>query len=221
VNPTTFVFKPDLQVVTPGTLDASAATITAMAAPAHATPNAIIYDTDAGIPVTETSSTTTMAIEADHAVNLLSVADATQFPDEAGYLVVGLGYDYEAAPVPYLGRAGTLQLVLDPTFKFPAAVPVGSRVNLLTGPSPQAPAHPETNGAFYLTGSPVGRVAAAQNVRKLAAAGVDVRVTVEYPGDHGLAGEGLPTHGAAALGDVVSVFAGDDVDSEVAAARES
>jgi hypothetical protein len=180
--------------------------------------DAIIYDPVAGLKVTESKTTTTASLDPRRSYQLLNVTDATQFPDAPGWLVIGLGYSYQAAPVQYFGRSGSGLLMLDPSYVFAAAVPAGANVNLLSGPTPGEPAHPEA-GASYLTSSPAGRLSAEDLIAKLAAAGIEVFVDVKYPGDRGLAGEGLPTNGQARLGGVVDAFAGDTADDEVAAAR--
>lgn len=196
----------------------TSATATPATAPAGGTIDSIIYDPQAGLLVTESVSTTTAKLDPRQGYKFLAVTDSTQFPDAPGWLCLGLGYSYQAGPVRYFGRAGSAQLLLDPGYQFPATIPAGATVNLLTGPTPGQPSHPEA-GAFYLCSSPAGRIAAQGIVASMAAAGVGVHVNIQYPGDRGLAGEGLPTTGQQQLNGLVDAFAGDTVDAEVAAAR--
>lgn len=93
------------------------------------------------------------------------------------------------------------------------------RVTLLAQKGAFVPAHPEQTGAFYLTGSSAGRVAAEASIADAAGSGIQTNVEVRYPGDRGLGGEGLPTSGQARLSDSVEVWAGDEVDAEMAQAR--
>jgi hypothetical protein len=178
---------------------------------------AYCYDPIEGVAVTDTVTTTAQAIEAGHQVRMLGVADGSQFPDQAGWLCLGFGSDYQVE-VPYLRRAGN-QLLLDPTFTFEQAVPMGSSVNLLAQHGPFEPAAGD-EGGFWLTASPAGRVACLTAIDDIVVGGYDVTKTVRYPGDVGLAGEGLLTHGQGRLNGAVEVWGGDDLDTEVELARE-
>lgn len=203
----------------PTTLSVTSASAMPVPAPTTTdTIDAIIYDPVAGLRVTETTAQTTAALDQGRGYEFLNVADSTPFPDQPGWLVLGLGYSYQAGPVRYYGRAGGGQLILDPSYKLPVSIPSGTTVNLLTGDVPGEPSQPQA-GAFYLTSSPAGRIAAEDIIENIAAAGVGAHLTIEYPGDRGLAGEGLPTSGQARLNGVVDCFAGDTVDEEVASLR--
>jgi hypothetical protein len=75
-------------------------------------------------------------------------------------------------------------------------------------------------GSFYITDSPAGRIVAEDAVKAAAGAGINVNVTVIYPGDRGLGGEGLPTSGTYKLSDVVGIFGSSTPDADTVAARE-
>jgi hypothetical protein len=171
---------------------------------------------DKGLAVTETSTTLTSAVMKDHQYALLNVASSATFPDSAGYLVLGYGWDYRSAPVPYLGRAGATGLALDPTFSFPADVPAGADVRLLNGLAAPTP----SKGQFWLTASPAGRIAAMSFVDFITAAGYNLKKTVIYPSDVGLGNEGYPTSGQPKLSDIVQVFGGNDLDVEIPVLRQ-
>ena len=130
------------------------------------------------------------------------------------------GYKNQVAPVKYFGRLSSTRLSLDYSFKFPVTVPSGSNVTLLSQKGPWVPENPQDVGSFYITASPAGRVAAEAAIDASVAAGVVVKTTITYPGDRGLGGEGLPASGTNKLSDKVVVWGGDNVDAEVAAARE-
>ena len=218
-SPTTFTFETPNE--TQYTLNASdTAEIVPMAAPSNPGLGPYIFNPHEGVAVTgiETTTMTVLAIHKQYAS--IDVDDATEFPDEPGWLVFGFGYEYQAAPVRYLGRLSETTLALDFKFKFPATVPAGAKVTLLAHKGPFVPEHPEDVGSFYITDSPAGRVAAANAVEAATGAGIPVSKTITYPGDRGLGGEGLPSHGNYKLSDKVSVWAGSDVDAEVDAARK-
>jgi hypothetical protein len=203
------------------TLSASASgTVTPVGARASSIPGPFVYDNEHGVAVTGQESTTTEDLARGQRYGFVEVADATKFPDAEGWLVFAFGYENQVAPVKYFGRLSSTRLSLDYSFKFPVAVPAGSNVTLLSQKGPWVPEQPQDVGSFYITASPAGRVAAEAAINSSVAAGVNVKTTITYPGDRGLGGEGLPASGSNKLSDKVVVWGGDDVDVEVAAARE-
>jgi hypothetical protein len=218
LSSTQFQFTTDEQQYT---LSASASgTVTPVAARASSIPGPFVYDAAFGVAVTGQQSTTLEDLNAGQRYGVVDVADASQFPDAEGWLVFAFGYEGQVAPVKYFGRLSSTRLSLDYSFKFPVTVPQGSNVTLLSQKGPWVPETPQDVGSFYITASPAGRVAAEAAIDASVAAGVTVKTTVTYPGDRGLGGEGLPASGTNKLSDKVVVWGGDDVDAEVAAARE-
>jgi hypothetical protein len=181
------------------------------------------FNTVDGIAVTDTTTATTATYALGGQYALLEVADTSDFPDEPGYVCVGFGYNYQVPAVPYLGVLDPTHLILDFSFRFTAATPVGASVTLLSTKGPYVPTSTEApaEGSLYVTESAAGRLAAQGAIAEAAAAGVNVSVTVTYPGDRGLGGEGDPTSGNYKLSDIVEVFAGDEIDDDVETARES
>jgi hypothetical protein len=183
-------------------------------------PGPYLLDPDAGLAITGDDSTTVTALFKGQRYGSIEVADATIFPDEDGWLVFGFGYEYQVAPVKYLGRLSDTSLALDYGFKFTKDVPAGANVTRLLHKGAFNPENPESIGAFYITASPAGRVAAGVAIDLAVAASATVRKEITYPGGRGLGGEGLPTSGVNKLSDVVSIWAGNDQDAEIAKARE-
>lgn len=185
-------------------------------------PGPYVLNPHDGPAVTGVVSVLTEAIAADsqYAVLKITAATAALFPDEEGWLVLGFGTSNELTPVKYLGRASPDQLLLDFGQAFPKDLAIGTTVTLLLQKGPFNPANPQNLGVFYLTDSSSGRVAASQSIDAVVAAGIIVDKTIVYPGDRGLGGEGLPTEGVNKLSDATTVWAGNDIDDEVDAARE-
>jgi hypothetical protein len=75
-------------------------------------------------------------------------------------------------------------------------------------------------GNFYLTSSAAGRIAAADALDDIQAAGIAIERTIIYPADTGLGNAGGPTSGAQKLSDAVAVWGGDSLDQEIPALRE-
>ena len=79
-----------------------------------------LFDPTGGVAVTATETEATQDVFANSQLTALEVADATIFPDEPGWLVIGFGTDTAVAPVKYLGRLSATALMLDYSYSFPA-----------------------------------------------------------------------------------------------------
>jgi hypothetical protein len=178
-----------------------------------------LLDPVSGVALTETETTIDQQIDENQQYHILTVADASDFPDEAGYLCIGLGYDYQADSVPYYGRASNTTLLLDYSYRFTQTIPSGASCILQDGKQPFSPEDPATYGCAYITASNAGRAAAVQVLTDISAAGFDTNIETIYPGDRGLGAEGYGATGDK-LGDKVSVWGSDDLDAELAAARD-
>jgi hypothetical protein len=176
-----------------------------------------VLDPGEGLAITSTATVTTQALAARHQYRSLTVADGSQFPDEDGWLVIGFGSSFQAGPVRYFGKVAVNELLLDYSFVFERSCASGASVTLLASKGPYSPS--DGVDSLYATASSAGRVAASAHVDSLVAAGVQVQKTVQYPGDRGLGGEGLPAVGAQKLGDKVSIWGGDALDEELVTAR--
>ena len=200
---------------------AAAATASPLAAPASAVPGPFVYDPNGGVGTRATKGTLAAGLVAGRTYPTvrLGANEALPFPTTPCYVVFGFGRAYQVGPVRCVGRVGTADLALDAAFRFPVDVPAGATVTLLTGAAPWVPAAPEAAGSFYLTHSAAGRVAAADLLDAVAAAGIDLEVEVRFPGDRGLGGEGRGTEGAGQLADKAVVWGPNDIDRDVEARR--
>lgn len=178
-----------------------------------------IFDPVDGRAITATETTLQQEIRAGGQYRTITVADATDFPDEEGWLVFGFGTARQTPAVRYLGRSTATELALDYLFHFPAALDVGETVTLLSQRPPFVPDGPDEVGVFYATASAAGRLAAQASVEDASAAGVDLRIEVVYPGDKGLGNAGRGSTGQK-HSDVVQIWGSDDQDADSAEARE-
>lgn len=206
----------------------SGATVTpskAAAAPAGV-PGPFTFDRQEGAALTSVEEVLNQTVSAGQRYSSIKLATspdpspALQFPDATGYLVFNFGYENQVGPVRYLGRLSVSELLLDASFRFPATLPPGATVTLLSQRSPFAPAADEHLGSFYATSAAAGRVAAESALNQVMGAGLDIEVDVVYPSDRGLGGEGFPTRASQKLSDAVVVWGGDDLDAEIPQARE-
>ena len=210
--------------LTPGysgyAVDSGDAVITPMKATASTIPGPFIFDRDEGLAITGISTTTTQEIVAGRGYRTLEVSDASLFPDEEGWLCIAFGTDISTTPVRYLGRYSGTALIVDYQFKYTYDIPSGSKVVWLTQRAPYVPAAPEDVGCFYATASESGRAAAIGSIEASVAAGATTNIEVVYPGDTGLGKEGMPATGKV-ISDKVAIWGGDnDLDSQIAEARD-
>lgn len=189
------------------------------ARPSNTIPGPYIFSPVAGPSVTGTATTITASITGGQQYRTLSVTNAAGFPDSPGWLVLDFGGGAETHPVPYLGRPNSTTITLDYGYRFPVDVLAGATVTLLHDRGGWAPEHPEDVGSLYSTASSSGRLAASAALDDLLAAGQEAVKTIVFPGDRGLGGEGLPVEGENRLSDRVSVWGGDDLDTEIPALR--
>lgn len=218
VDANTFTYQtPDFPYLTTAL---AGGVVTSTAATSNGIPGPYIFDPDAGSSVTAVETTVTQDLVLGQAYKSITVTDATEFPDSEGYLLFDFAQDSQVGPVHYLGTLSSTTLLLDPSFHFPSELNSGATVTLLTGRSPFVPVTPQTAGCFYLTASAAGRVAAEQTVQEMAAGGINLNVTIVYPGDRGLGNEGLPALDSTKLSDKVVVWGSDEIDAEVATLRE-
>ncbi len=89
------------------------------AEPAGNVPGPFVFDPLEGAAITGTETEATMDLFEGQQYKVLEVADATNFPDAPGWLVIGFGRDTEVVPVRYLGKLSPTALILDYSFKFP------------------------------------------------------------------------------------------------------
>jgi hypothetical protein len=182
-----------------------------------AVPGPFTFDPDNGFAIAATETTSNQVIESLRGISTLAVTSTVGFPD-SGYLALGFGTKYEIGPVKYVAILDSVTFIIDRTFTFPKDIPTGVNVSLLYQNSPWVPANVTEIGAFYVTDSSSGRVAAQSFIEGAAGAGINVVNKIIYPGDRGIGGEGNPITGIY-LSDKVEVWAGDNVDQEVAAAH--
>ena len=179
-----------------------------------------IYDPK-GITITDKSATINQRLEVGHQYSLIDVGanQATNFPKEAGgWVTFNFGYKNQTPPIKYLGKISNSTIIIDAKYVFKELVEVGDNIRFVDK-NAFNPDDSSEIGAFWLTASSSGRVSAVQTLNSISAFGIPLAVTVRYPGDRGLGGQGRPVRGSYKLSDIVSIFANDDVDAEMEAAR--
>lgn len=140
----------------------------------------------------------------------LTLTDVTQLPDNDGYIIINYGYDNQIGPIKYFGHSANNKINIDFNFTFSQNISSGATVRL-AGHGAYTGSMAEIGG-FYITDTPIGRVTAEKIIVNSTAEGIDKNISVSYPGDRGLGGEGYGTSGNGKLSDIVECF---DTDKQV------
>lgn len=130
--------------------------------------------------------TTTSELIDSNTSRVITVADASDIPDEPGHIVFGFGYKEEEGPVPYIARPSSTTILLDPSYKFQNVHEIGTKINLVAQNYAFDVTRDGTDFPFYITDTVSGRIYAEELINLVAATGINVVITILYPSDVGL-----------------------------------
>lgn len=146
-----------------------------------------IYDTQQNFSLGSIATVTSAVIDPSQN-GIITVADATYFPDTNGFLMFGLGTDRQEGPVPYLGRPSANTLRISPAYRFRYNHAVGTDINSVNTNSPVVLSPTGLDYQTYITDMSVGRVYAQDLIDAVVATGITLIFTILYPGEEGLGG---------------------------------
>lgn len=149
------------------------------------TPGPYTYDTTRGFVIGEEAALTTEELDTN-SDSILFVDDASDFPDEEGDIIIGLGTSHQEGPVPYISRPSGQTLRINPSYKFKNRHPIGTDIAFVAQKSPANPAKDGSDYPFYLTDSVAGRIYAEELIKEITATGIVVIIYILYPNDIGL-----------------------------------
>lgn len=143
------------------------------------------YDTTVGYTISNKAALTTESLTVNSDTILL-VDDSSEFPDNLGYLMIGLGTSHQEGPIPYISRPSSQTIKINPSYKFKKNHPIGTDVSLISKLSPPLPSSNGADLPFFLTDSVAGRIYAEKLIREITATGIVVVIYILYPNDIGL-----------------------------------
>lgn len=111
----------------------------------------------------------------------VTVDDASNIPNEPGFLIFDWGKENEEQPVKYLGRPNDKTILLDPGYQFQKTHLSGTSVNVLSELSSTTPAKDGDDLPIYLTSPSGARQVVQEILRTLAAAGVIINFIILLP----------------------------------------
>jgi len=144
-------------------------------------------------PFTISQTQTTLAQNLDGRMSrLITVADATQFPDSQGYIILGYGTAEQEGPIPYISRPSSNTLLISPAYSIKNSFLSGEDVALVESKSSVVLDPSGNDFEFFITGEAQGRIYTQDLINQISATGLTVVFTVIYPGDIGLGKWGTP-----------------------------
>lgn len=118
---------------------------------------------------------------------VIQLSDSSEFPDEQGFVAIAYGTDRQEAPIPYLARPSSNTLLLNPSAQIINDHAIGTEVRLISQTGPISVSKDGADFPFYLTDVVAGRIYAEELIKEVAATGINLVITILYPGDEGLA----------------------------------
>jgi len=144
-----------------------------------------IYDLSQPFVLSDIGTTSTAVISPDSGM-IIQVSDSSYFPDKQGFLVIAYGTDRQEGPIPYLACPSNNTILLSPAYRIVNTHAVGTEVRLVAQTGPVSVDKSGADFPAYLTDVVAGRVYAEKLVKDVAATGINVVITILYPGDEGL-----------------------------------
>lgn len=142
---------------------------------------------DIAQPFTISSVGTTLNQNFDGSMShVIQVADASQFPDQFGYLIFGYGTQDQEGPVPYISRPSSNTLLISPAYDVSNSFAIGTDISLVALKSAPVLSQDGTDYPFYVTDVVSGRQYAESLIQSVAATGINIVFHVLYPNDIGL-----------------------------------
>lgn len=144
-----------------------------------------IYDPTSNFVVSDIGALLTTEVGPDSS-KVIVVDDASDFPDESGNLILGYGTSHQEGPIPYLARPSANSILISPAYNIQQEHPVGTDVALVAQLGPVQLSKDGSDFPFYLTNVVAGRIYAEELIKEVVATGINVVITVLYPGDEGI-----------------------------------
>jgi hypothetical protein len=143
-----------------------------------------LWDLSKGYIIGEEECNTTQVVDSS-TEGIIFVDDASEIPDDQGFLVFGFGTAKEEGPVPYLSRPSANSIIINPTYNFRFVHENGTNISYVQQNSTYTPDSGGQDYAFYLTDEVSGRIYAEELIELVKATGIRLSVTVLFGNDEG------------------------------------
>lgn len=123
---------------------------------------------------------------------VITVSNASDFPDQQGNIILGYGTSLQEGPIPYIARPSSTTLLISPAYTIQKSHEPGTDIALVDSKSPPNISRDGTDYPFYVTDVVSGRLYAEDLINSVAATGIQIIFTILYPADTGLGKWGTP-----------------------------
>lgn len=144
-----------------------------------------VYDLTQPFTISDVNSVLTENVD-NTTSKVITIKDASGFPNSQGYLLFGYGTDLQEGPVPYIARPSDGTLLLSPAYSIQNSHPAGTSISYIAIKSPVALANDGSDFEFFITGVADGREYAETLIQSVAAIGINLVFTILYPDGEGL-----------------------------------
>lgn len=117
---------------------------------------------------------------------VVSVADASQFPDEIGNIILGYGTQKQEGPIPYIARPSATTLLISPAYTVKNSHLSGTDVAFVAAKASVDLSKDGLDYPFYITDIVSGRLYVQDLINSIAATGINIVFTILLPSDEGL-----------------------------------
>ena len=143
-----------------------------------------LWDLSKGFIIGEEECNTTQIVDSG-TEGIVFVDDASEIPDDQGFLIFGFGTAKEEGPVPYLARPSSNSIIINPTYNFRFVHEAGTNISYVQQNSAYTPDAGGFSYPLYLTDEVSGRIYAEDLIELVKATGIRLAVTILYPNDIG------------------------------------
>lgn len=162
-----------------------------------------IYDLTQPFVLSDIGTTASTSINPDSS-RVIQVADASNFPDDQGFIILSYGTERQEGPIPYLARPSANTLLISPSYRFVNDHNPGADVRLIAQNGPVSVDQTGQDFPAYITDVVAGREYAESIINEITATGINVVITILYPGSQGLGKWGTE------FDEKVSIWGGDN-----------
>lgn len=144
-------------------------------------PNSYVFNPKAVFQITSRRTILNQDIDAGTNPVVISVEDASDIPNEPGYLYFNFGRNNGEQLVPYVSRPNNNTLILDSSYIFEESHLTGEIINYIPELSGYEPRDDGSDYAAYITGTQNAIEVVKSIIERIKAVGVVLRWIIDYP----------------------------------------
>ncbi len=143
--------------------------------------NSYIYNPNGNFTLTNKRCLLNQNITANDLILNLTVDDASDIPDQKGFLIFNFGKANQEGPVPYSGRPNNESLVINPLYTFTKNHLLGDIINYASSETAFVPRSNGSDFPAFITGTEEALKLVQNLIRRIKAVGVVLKFIVQRP----------------------------------------